>query len=103
MVARDFRDRIIKQGSLVQYIGTRTQGKVEEISTNNNQTWVRIDSTGLLYRSDYLELLDGQQQLPKKSRRKMSIKEKVLHSKGFRSIAPTEISDHNDGPGYGGG
>lgn len=102
-MARDVRNRIIKKGSLVQYIGTRTQGKVEEISTNNNRTWVRIDSTGLLYRSDYLELFDGQQQPQKKSKKKMSIKEKVLRSRGFRSIAPTEISDHNDGPGYGGG
>lgn len=103
MVALDFRNRIIKQGSLVQYVGTRTRGKVDKISTKNSESWIRIDSTGLFYRSDYLVLLDGEEHPIKKSEMEMSIKDKVVQSKKFRTIAPTKISDHNDGPGYGGG
>jgi hypothetical protein len=102
MVARDFRNRIIREGALVQYIGTRTQGKVDKISTMNSETWIKIDSTGLFYRSDYLELVNNEKKPQKKSSIEMTIKEKVLHSKGFK-VAPTQISDHNDGPGYGGG
>lgn len=86
----------------MQYIGTRTRGIVDKIATKNSKAWIRIDSTGLFYRSDYLLLLDSEEKPFKKSEM-MSIKDKVLQSKNFRNIAPTEISDHNDGPGYGGG
>ena len=33
MVARDYRNRIIEQGSFVQYVGTKTRGVVDKIST----------------------------------------------------------------------
>jgi hypothetical protein len=102
MVARDYRNRIIEYGAFVQYVGTRTRGVVDKISTKNSKTWIRIDSTGLFYRSDYLVLLDPDEQ-PLKKTEMVSTREKVMHSKKIRKIAPTEISDHNDGPGYGGG
>jgi hypothetical protein len=100
MIARDYRNRIIEHGAFVQYVGTRTRGVVDKISTKNSKTWIRIDSTGLFYRS--LVLLDPEEQ-PLKKTETTSIREKVMHSKKIRKIAPTEISDHNDGPGYGGG
>jgi hypothetical protein len=103
MEARDFRDRIIEIGAVVRYIGTLTIGKVDKISTKNCQTWIRMDSSGLFYRSDYLEILDEDEIPLRKSEVKTSLKEKVLLSKGLKKIASTEISDHNDGPGYGGG
>ena len=86
----------------MQYVGTRTRGVVDKISTKNSKTWIRIDSTGLFYRSDYLVLLDPEEQPMEKTEIK-SIRDKVIHSKKIRKISPTEISDHNDGPGYGGG
>jgi hypothetical protein len=102
MVARDYRNRIIEQGAFVQYVGTKTRGIVDKISTKNSETWIRINSTGLFYRSDYLVLLDPEEQPIKKSKT-ITIKDKIIHSKNYRKIAPTEISDHTDGPGYGGG
>ncbi len=102
MIARDYRNRIIEHGSFVQYIGTRTRGLVDKIFTKDTNTWIRIDSTGLFYRSDYIVLLDPEEQPPEKTDM-MGIREKVMHSQKIRKIAPTEISDHTDGPGYGGG
>lgn len=103
MEAKDFRNRLIINGSVVRYLGTLTVGKVDKISRKDSQTWVRIDSSGLFYRSDYLEVLKDDELPQKKSNVKKSLKEKVLISKGLKKVAPTQISDHGDGPGYGGG
>ncbi len=88
---------------MVRYIGTLTVGKVDKIYYDNCQSWIRMDSSGLLYRSDYLEVLAEDEIPPIKHVVKKSIKEKLLCSKGLKKVAPTQISDHNDGPGYGGG
>jgi hypothetical protein len=103
MEARDFRNRLIDKGSFVRYLGTLTMGKVDKIYEKNSQTWIKINQSGLLYRSDYLEVLKGDEIPPKKYIVKKSLKEKLLISKGLKKVASTQISDHNDGPGYGGG
>ena len=47
----------IKEDSLVRYIGTGTVGKVKVIKTEDDGTvWAYLDSTGLYYRLDTLEL-----------------------------------------------
>ncbi len=101
MEAKDCRNRIIKIGSAVRYIGTCTMGSAEEIHVRKCETWIKLNSTGLFYRSDYLELVD---QLPFKEKRvEKNLKEKILQSRGVKKSAATQISDHTDGPGYGGG
>ncbi|NYB52017.1 MAG: DUF2098 family protein [Methanobacteriaceae archaeon] len=102
MDAKDLREKIIEKGSIVRYIGTNTIGKADKILEKDSQIWIRIDSSGLFYRSDYLELLK-EEELPQKKSFQKSIKEKVLISKNLKRVAPTQISDHGDGPGYGGG
>jgi hypothetical protein len=99
MEAKDFRQRIIKEGARVKYLGTRTTGRVQQIMVEGEHVWIKMDSTGLFYRSDYLLLVDGDLDL-KKNNRKLNAQEKI---EKLKRIAPTEISDHGDGPGYGGG
>lgn len=49
----------IKEDSLVRYIGTGTVGKVKVIKTEDDGTvWAYLDSTGLYYRLDTLELIE---------------------------------------------
>ncbi|MDO5835156.1 MAG: DUF2098 family protein [Methanobacterium sp.] len=105
MEAKDCRNRIIKIGSTVRYIGTRTVGVAAEIQVHQLLTWIKLDSSGLLYRSDYLELVDN---LPLKRKlvaknHNESYKERIFSSRMFNKPAATQISDHTDGPGYGGG
>lgn len=99
MEAKDFRQRTIKKGSIVKYLGTLTTGRVQQIRAEGEHSWIKMDSTGLFYRSDYLILIDGDIDLNKKSK-ELKPGEKV---KKLKRISPTEISDHGDGPGYGGG
>lgn len=99
MEAKDLRQRSIKKGARVKYLGTRTTGRVQQIMVEGEHVWIKMDSTGLLYRSDYLLLVDSDLDL-KKNDRKLNTQEKI---EKLKRIAPTEISDHGDGPGYGGG
>jgi hypothetical protein len=99
MEAKDFRQRIIKEGSYIKYLGTRTTGRVQQIKMKGDHAWIKMDSTGLFYRSDYLILMDEDLDL-KNNDRELNPHEKI---KKIKRILPTEISDHGDGPGYGGG
>jgi hypothetical protein len=99
MEAKDFRQRIIKKGAQVKYLGTRTTGKVQQIRVEGEHVWIKMDVTGLFYRSDYLLLVDEDFDLEKK-KQKPNTHEQI---EKLKRIAPTEISDHGDGPGYGGG
>jgi hypothetical protein len=98
MEAKDFRQRIIKKGSQVKYLGTRTTGRVQQIRVEGEHVWIKIDTTGLFYRSDYLLLVEGESL--EKCAKELDPHEKI---RKLKRIAPTEISDHGDGPGYGGG
>ncbi|MEG3223974.1 MAG: hypothetical protein BME94_00230 [Methanobacteriales archaeon Met13] len=98
MEAKDFRQRIIKMGSQVKYLATSTTGTVQDIQVEGENTWIKIDSTGLYYRSDYLLVVEGT--VLKKVRKEQKPHEKI---KKLKKITPTEISNHGDGPGYGGG
>ncbi|MEN6330001.1 MAG: DUF2098 family protein [Methanobacteriaceae archaeon] len=98
MEVKDFRQQVIKKGSYVKYLGTRTTGKVQQIRLEGEHAWIKIDSTSLYYRSDYLLLIEADLNLK-------TIKEPTPHEKikKIKKILSTEISDHGDGPGYGGG
>jgi len=49
----------IKEDSLVRYKGTGTIGKVKVLKEEDGgQKWAYLDSTGLYYRLDTLEIID---------------------------------------------
>ncbi len=49
----------IKEDSLVRYKGTGTIGKVKVLKEEDDgQKWAYLDSTGLYYRLDTLEIID---------------------------------------------
>ncbi|MDD2755008.1 MAG: DUF2098 domain-containing protein [Methanothrix sp.] len=49
----------IKEDSLVRYKGTGTIGTVKELKEEDDgETWAYLDSTGLYYRLDTLELIE---------------------------------------------
>jgi len=49
----------IKEDSLVRYKGTGTIGTVKVLKVEDNgETWAYLDSTGLYYRLDTLELIE---------------------------------------------
>jgi len=48
----------IVEDSLVRYKGTGTTGKVKVLKEEDGQKWTYLDSTGLYYRLDTLELID---------------------------------------------
>ncbi|MGZ7160281.1 MAG: DUF2098 family protein [Methanobacterium sp.] len=99
MKVTDFNGIEISRGIRVKYIGTHTIGKVEKIIKSEGLTWIKLDSNGLLYRSDYIEVIEGKRGYikPKKSKRSK------IKSKHFNIEIPVEISETSDGPGIGGG
>jgi len=91
-------------GNEVLYLGTHTYGKVEKISIKNGINWVKIDTTGLYYRSEYLELAKRPKSVNQKNiSKKEQIMRKITRSKHITLTNKAKISDHPDGPGYGGG
>ncbi len=57
-VACDARNQTITVGAHVKYVGTHTRGKVTEIQSDGDHTWVLLDSTDLFYDPKHLELVD---------------------------------------------
>ncbi len=53
----DIRGNTISTGTYVKYSGTNTRGKVKEIQSDGNKKWVLLDSTELLYDSNFVEVI----------------------------------------------
>ena len=96
MEVLDVNGKKIKSGLRVKYIGTHTTGKIDKILIKENIAWIKLDSSGLYYRSEYIEVIEDNEILNPK-------KKKNSKSEKFKVRSPTEISDPEDGPGYGGG
>jgi hypothetical protein len=98
MEVLDINGKKISNGLYVKYIGTHTVGKVDNILIRDEIAWIKLDSSGLYYRSDYIEVIESngiiKQDKPKKIKSK---------SEKFKIEIPVEISDTTDGPGVGGG
>ncbi len=62
----DARGMEITLDSHVRYVDTGTIGKVVDLKNESDIDWVKIDKTGLWYRSKLVELLD-EKDLKKKS------------------------------------
>lgn len=54
----DARGMEITLDSHVRYVDTGTIGKVVDLKNESDIDWVKIDKTGLWYRSKLVELLD---------------------------------------------
>lgn len=48
----------IMEGLYVLYGGTGTIGRVSEVKTMDNDTWAKIDTTNLWYKSNTLQIVD---------------------------------------------
>jgi hypothetical protein len=93
----DVNGKHICKGLQVKYIRTHTAGKVTDILIKEDTAWIKLDSNGLYYRSEYIEVIeDNETYIRPKKKQKLKIEK-------FKVTTPTEISDHADGPGYGGG
>jgi hypothetical protein len=103
MEAKDFRNRVIKEGAYVKYLGTSTSGIANEICEKRGKTWVKIDKTGLYYLSELLILIDGCENPSERKSKEKNLDNILKPSKNYKRATSTEISDHTDGPGYGGG
>jgi len=101
MNVRDIRNKKINVGSKVKYVGTNTHGTVEKICIKNSVYWVMIDSTKLYYLPDHLEVITYKKKVKNSTSKDM--KQTLIRMKSVKNSIATEISDHGDGPGYGGG
>jgi hypothetical protein len=99
----DTHGKPLSVGNEVLYLGTHTIGRVEEISFIDGVSWIKIDTTGLYYRSEYLELTKNRKSLESMISKKEPIIQKITRSKQSYQTQGGKISDYPDGPGYGGG
>ncbi|MGZ7067459.1 MAG: DUF2098 domain-containing protein [Methanobacterium sp.] len=70
----------IMAGSYVLYGGTGTIGKVSEVKTMEEDTWAKIDTTNLWYKTNNLQIVDKDEAKLKKAS-KEDLKEKVKKMK----------------------
>jgi hypothetical protein len=94
----DINGKQIQRNLQVKYVRTHTTGKVIDILVKEDIIWIKLDSSGLYYRSDYIEVIENNEAYMKPDKKKNR-----LRSGKFDVTNPAVISDHADGPGYGGG
>lgn len=99
METLDSNGKKINQGLMVKYTRTHTVGRVDKIKSENGAFWIKIDTSGLYYKSEYIEVIEGnntyiERNKPNKPKNKLE---------KFEIEIPVEISDTTDGPGVGGG
>ncbi|MCZ3365690.1 MULTISPECIES: DUF2098 domain-containing protein [Methanobacterium] len=94
----DINGKQIQRNLQVKYIRTHTTGNVIDILVKEDAIWIKLDSSGLYYRSDYIEVIENNEAYIKSYKKKNR-----LRSGKFDVANPAVISDHADGPGYGGG
>jgi hypothetical protein len=80
MEAVDICGKSITAGKYVLYGGTGTVGKVSDVKIVDNDTWAKIDTTNLWYKSNTLQLVDKTKEKLQKAS-KEDIKEKVKKMK----------------------
>ncbi len=95
----DLNGKEINKGIQVKYMGTHTIGIVEKIIIKEGIAWIKLDINSLYYRSDYIEVIEGNKWYVKSKK----AKRQKLRSGHFEIEIPVEISDTTDGPGIGGG
>lgn len=101
METLDYQGQKIAIGTTLKYLGSRTTGKADHICYKEDNTWIRLDSTGLYYRLDYLKVITPEE--TEECASEKSKKEKIIQRLKITNYKNDEISSQTDGPGYGGG
>lgn len=101
----DFKGRKITKGTTLKYLRTSTTGIAEDIRFDCGEAWIRLDSTGLYYHSEYLRVVKPVKEINKRNNSPTPHKlvHQIFKSKKKLKESPNMISDYPDGPGYGGG
>ena len=99
MEVLDSNGKQISQGLMVKYTRTHTIGRVGKLKSENGAIWVKIDTSGLYYRSEYIEVVEGKDIYMNRDKHNRA----KNNQKKFNIKIPVVISDTNDGPGVGGG
>ncbi len=71
---------MLKEGILVVYKRTGTYGKVVELKEMEGKVWAMLDSTGLFYDEDFLEVIGEDK--TSQSEPRVNVKDKKIRSEG---------------------
>jgi Uncharacterized protein conserved in archaea len=71
----------ITKGSYVIYNGTGTIGKVADIKTQDDGTWVKLEDTDLWYKINYLQATSKIEKSGLKKETREDLKEKLKNQK----------------------
>jgi len=87
----------IEKGSYVIYNGTGTIGKIIDIKSENNESWIKVDSTDLWYNSQFIQAIDKAEEAKIESKlKKEEAAEKVkrMKKRTFEDVdMSTELCD----------
>jgi len=82
MESLDSCGKPIEKGSYVIYNGTGTIGKIIDIKSENNESWIKVDSTDLWYNSQFIQAIDKAEEAKIESKfKKEEAAEKVKRMK----------------------
>jgi len=82
MESLDSCGKPIEKGSYVIYNGTGTIGKIVDIKSENNESWIKVDSTDLWYNSQFIQAIDKAEEAKIESKfKKEEAAEKVKRMK----------------------
>lgn len=97
MESLDSCGKPIEKGSYVIYNGTGTIGKIVDIKSENNQSWIKVDSTELWYNSQFIQAIDKSEEAKIESKlKKEEAVEKVkrMRKRTFEDVdMSTELCD----------
>ncbi|MGB9980059.1 DUF2098 domain-containing protein [Methanobacterium sp.] len=95
MEAVDICGQSLAKGSHVRYAGTGTVGNISDIKVIDEETWAKIDSTDLWYKSNTLQTVDKVEKMTKELS-KEELRDKVKKMKktiGDNIEMSTEMCD----------
>lgn len=93
------KEKLFSIGSIVQYRNTGTIGKISQFKKIDNELFVQLDSTGLYYNINYLDLIEKDISL-KKENDKNNVIEDIKEKIYIKEEAISGYSSENiDGPG----
>ncbi|MDI6724574.1 MAG: DUF2098 domain-containing protein [Methanobacterium sp.] len=97
MESLDSCGKPIEKGSYVIYNGTGTIGKIIDIKSENNESWIKVDSTDLWYNSQFIQAIDKAEEAKIESKlKKEEAAEKVkrMKKRTFEDVdMSTELCD----------
>lgn len=92
---------MLKEGSTVIYKRTGTFGKVVELKEIDGKVWAKLDSTGLFYDEDFLELVADEGKVESGPKLDLEKKEKRVCSETIEMKGEGRIDTSGDVCGAG--